>query len=391
MKILIIPPGDLPIPAEMGGAIETLTEYLIKENEFHEEPFEIDIINRKQSMRKYDFKYTQIRFCTYGRMYRVLYNFFYKLIRFITLRKVYIPNYFIHYINEILLHETYDLIVVEGEYLQGLTIKAKDTPVYLHLHTDLLYNGVLREKDVAKVYTKIICVSDFIASRVKTIPKLNKNKVWVLKNCSDMMITDFAENFMNLKDKLGVNNDIVFSYFGRISKEKGVIELVKAFSKLKIKKCKLLIVGAEEYGNSKETSYTKDIKKIIDDYMLHDRVVFTGYIEHKRLPIYYSISDCVMIPSICNEAAPLVAVEAQQCGVPVIYTKIGGIPEYVDENASIGVEYDGSLIENLTQAMYLIACEPQILFSMKRYLKCQNEKELYTTKQYYNRFRDIIQ
>ena len=74
---------------------------------------------------------------------------------------------------------------------------------------------------------------------------------------------------------------------------------------------------------------------------------------HDLLNRLYCASDCIVAPSICNEAAPLVALEAAACCKPLIATNIGGIPEYTDENATL-IDYDAHFENHLMEAMLKI-------------------------------------
>jgi len=42
-------------------------------------------------------------------------------------------------------------------------------------------------------------------------------------------------------------------------------------------------------------------------------------------------TQCLVVPSLCYENQPTVILEAQQVGLPVIASNIGGIPEMIDE------------------------------------------------------------
>lgn len=66
-------------------------------------------------------------------------------------------------------------------------------------------------------------------------------------------------------------------------------------------------------------------------------VIFTGKIPHDKVPLYYAMSDVVVVPSL-QEAFGLVVAEAMACGKPVIGTNIGGIPDQIVDG------YNGFLV-----------------------------------------------
>jgi glycosyltransferase involved in cell wall biosynthesis len=67
------------------------------------------------------------------------------------------------------------------------------------------------------------------------------------------------------------------------------------------------------------------------------RIVFTGSLEAKALRGLYAASDALVLPSAA-EGVPLVILEAMSCGIPVVATAVGGVPELLCESNGILVE-----------------------------------------------------
>ncbi|ETR64811.1 MAG: hypothetical protein OMM_15311 [Candidatus Magnetoglobus multicellularis str. Araruama] len=65
-----------------------------------------------------------------------------------------------------------------------------------------------------------------------------------------------------------------------------------------------------------------------------DKIIFTGYIKRSELSKIYYLSDLVVVPSRVNDACPNVVLETQACGIPLVATRRGGIPELVVEGKS---------------------------------------------------------
>jgi glycosyltransferase involved in cell wall biosynthesis len=89
-------------------------------------------------------------------------------------------------------------------------------------------------------------------------------------------------------------------------------------------------------GNEYIPEYAKKIKNMIKD--LEKFVLFTGPIPNKEMVNYYQASDIVVLPSLM-EATSISGLEALSCGVPVIGTKVGGIPFIVKD------KFNGLLVE----------------------------------------------
>ncbi len=120
------------------------------------------------------------------------------------------------------------------------------------------------------------------------------------------------------KEKLGINAErIVVGYCGRLSTEKDIPTLVKAFSRLHHRyfNLYLLIVGD---GNRKTvTEYAKKNYRI------------TGMVDD--VVPYLQAMDIFVLPSL-TETTSLATLEAMSCGVPPIATPVGHVREYIENN-----------------------------------------------------------
>ncbi|HSN69946.1 MAG TPA: glycosyltransferase family 4 protein [Steroidobacteraceae bacterium] len=78
------------------------------------------------------------------------------------------------------------------------------------------------------------------------------------------------------------------------------------------------------------------------------RTDFVGTVAHSELPEWYRAADLVCLPSH-NEGVPNVLLESMACGVPIVATRVGGIPEVVPECAGLLVQPQA--IEELSDAL----------------------------------------
>ena len=121
--------------------------------------------------------------------------------------------------------------------------------------------------------------------------------------------------------------DNLIGYIGRMSEEKGVLNLIKAMSLLSTHKdnVSLLLIGTG--------SLDEAIKRYIEENSLSISVKQLGWIEHDELPIYLNQMKLLVIPSY-NEGLPNVMLEAMACGTPVLATPVGAIPEYIQDRVT---------------------------------------------------------
>ena len=100
---------------------------------------------------------------------------------------------------------------------------------------------------------------------------------------------------------------------------KGVDVLIRAFDKISKnnKEVKLMIIGD---GNRK-----KFYERLVDDFGLGERVIFTGWIDNKKLADYYNLGSVFVLPSTeRTESFGIVIAEAQACGLPAIVSNWPG-------------------------------------------------------------------
>ncbi len=143
---------------------------------------------------------------------------------------------------------------------------------------------------------------------------LEKRKVKVSRVIPNGVDTDkFSPGKSNFKKEIEADKTIVF--VGRVSPEKNLVSLFKAFSLISRTKrnVKLVIVGK---GPLLETYKRK---------FSSGKIIFTGYVEEKRLIDILRSADVFAFPSLA-EAQGIACLEAMSCGVPVVASNIGGVP-----------------------------------------------------------------
>lgn len=170
-------------------------------------------------------------------------------------------------------------------------------------------------------HDKIIAVSQMTARQIRGLGVSSK-KIEVISN--GVNLEKFNPEVRSVKRRLGIKEDHIVAFFGRLWKVKGVEYLVKAIPSVvdEIPNVKFLMVGE---GPQKES-----LMKLAEDLGISEHVMFHAPIDYSEMPAYIKASDCVVLPSLM-EGLPVTALEAMACGVPVVATKVGGTPEVVKD------------------------------------------------------------
>jgi D-inositol-3-phosphate glycosyltransferase len=124
--------------------------------------------------------------------------------------------------------------------------------------------------------------------------------------------------------RLGLGDERVLLYVGRLERLKGVDILLRTVQQLEHPAgVKLLIVGGG--ANSPEL---ERLKRMSRDLGIESRVRFMGSLPQGELPAYYNAADVCVLPSY-YESFGLAALEAAACGKPVVASRVGGLPSVV--------------------------------------------------------------
>lgn len=403
MKIAIVTPGIAPVPATKGGAVESLIEHILNENELREE-LDIDLYsiyekNAEEVSKKYN--KTNFIFVKPSFFSKVLDNIIYFFVKNI-LRKKNNMTYrnlakrfeYIFRLKREFLNRDYEKIILENHTTLYLSLKGKNREkyngkYYMHLHNEI--NSTYGCNEIANETKNVIGVSQFICESVSE--KLNgypKENFKVLYNCIDIERFNkevWMDDISKLRDKYGIkSDDVVVIFSGRLTKEKGILELLKAFNKIDYKNIKLVIMGSYFFDSDMSSSQMDEINKLTEN--IKDKVIFTGYIPYSDTPKIYSIADFAVLPSMWEEPAGLTIIEAMATGLPVIATYSGGIPEYLSDEDDLLIKRDEQIIEELTKKIKLLYEDKALRVKLGE--KNREKAKKFNIKSYYYNFIDIL-
>jgi glycosyltransferase involved in cell wall biosynthesis len=158
------------------------------------------------------------------------------------------------------------------------------------------------------------------------------------------------ESVTAIRQPFGIpNDDFVYCFVGRIVRDKGIAELVKAFQSLKQDKVWLMLVGHQETELDPLSIETLDIIKD------NKRIIETGFQSDVRP--WLAASDAFVFPSY-REGFPNVVMQAACMELPCVVSNINGCNEIIQQGQS-GLIIPVKNTESLKQAMEQIALDKQ--------------------------------
>ena len=191
-----------------------------------------------------------------------------------------------------------------------------------------------------------------------------------------------------LRKRLGfTGQDFVVLFCGRLEPDKGIHKLMEALALLPVPHIKLLIVGSPFFGRTQQSSFLRKLEQQARG--LGDRVQFTGYIPNEDLPDYYRLADLVCVPTLVEEAAGLVALEAMACGCPILATRSGGMPEYLDGSQAVLVERGDNIADQLAWSIRMLYEHPALCADMRS--AGPRRAQDFSVERYYRDFVRIVQ
>lgn len=153
----------------------------------------------------------------------------------------------------------------------------------------------------------------------------------------------------DLRNQFGyTDSDCVFGFAGRITRDKGINEMLEAFEGVKCENKKLFIVGRMEDESSLDANLLKNARE-------NPAVQF--YEEVRDIEKYYAMMDVLLLPSY-REGFGNIVIEAEAMGVPVIVTDIPG-PTDAMEHEVTGLVVPVKETESLCNAMTRLATDVQ--------------------------------
>jgi glycosyltransferase involved in cell wall biosynthesis len=202
-----------------------------------------------------------------------------------------------------------------------------------------LYNTI--DRFALRHYERVVCVSENLRQRCLEAG-IRPERCLVIENGIDLDYYRRTQSTAEAKQRVGIApNRLVVGAVGRLSLEKGFDLLIQAIGRLVEQRVdvQLVVVG--------EGDQRANLEREIVRLGLTDRVLLAGF--RSDTLDWYQAMDVYCLSSL-TEGLPNVVLEAMALEVPVVATKVAGVPDLLGQGAS-GVLVDPGDVAALTAAL----------------------------------------
>jgi glycosyltransferase involved in cell wall biosynthesis len=205
---------------------------------------------------------------------------------------------------------------------------------------------------IFKSANKIIAISTQAAKDIQSLG-ISENKIQIYTNWEN------SELFKPIpkgkaKQVIGIPNQFVVSFFGRLVEEKGIKPLLEAVPLIN-KEIILAIYGEGPL-----------LDLVLKSSKENTNVIYNKTISPDQLPLHYSAANLIVMPSLHEEGFGRVAAGALFCGTPVVVSNKGALPEVV--NDSVGKVINPTVLE-IARAINFFYSHSEVL--KKKASKCR--------------------
>jgi glycosyltransferase involved in cell wall biosynthesis len=198
--------------------------------------------------------------------------------------------------------------------------------------------GVLLERPTIRRATDLISISPYVSRHYRN---LMRGRVHEIPN-------PISQRYFDIK-RDPERGRLLFA--GRIIRRKGVLDLVRAFGDAFEESDCLVLAGA-----ATDRDYDRLVRQEAAHRGIIARVEFRGLVDEAAILEEFSRASALVLPSY-QETAPMVIQQAMAAGIPVIATRICGIPDQIEDGAT-GLLYEAGAVDQLAGLIRRLRMDP---------------------------------
>ena len=233
--------------------------------------------------------------------------------------------------------------MANAHVLGALAGKLTGKPVLSTIHGRQLYNADLEVHRAASTHLSVVCAHTYYHALGLGV---NPAQLTLIPNGVDVEVFAPRQREMRLRQRFGIPADApVAGFIGRLSWEKGPDVFLRA------------VLGAHQavpdahFVLTGEGPMIEQLQAFARQFGLADRLHFAGL--QTDIPAVLSEYD-LLVSSSHSEAMPLAILEAMACGVPVLATRAGGVPDLVQHGITgwmVGLNDYEALAREITRLL----------------------------------------
>lgn len=243
-------------------------------------------------------------------------------------------------LDRILKENKYDIVHIHDAFILKFVVKTirkyKNIKIIIHSHAT-----EWSDRKINALRNWLLCYNnykyaDFLFACSNAAGKFmfKDKEFYTLNNAIDInKFTYDDKNREKVRNKLKINNKIVIGHVGNFNQQKNHKFIINIFEKtvLQNKNMVLVLIG--------DGILKSDIERIVHEKSLNKNVLFLG--KKENVQDYYSAMDVFILPSL-YEGLPMVGVEAQCSGLPILFssniTREAGLVNYKFLDLNQGTE-----------------------------------------------------
>jgi glycosyltransferase involved in cell wall biosynthesis len=244
----------------------------------------------------------------------------------------------------------------------GFILRATKTPYIVHLHGsgyDSYFRDVhpVIQRLVAGLFqgaTKVVVLGAFWKDFVQSAIRVEESRAVIVSNG----VPDIR------RERAIATDPLVISSLGVVGTRKGMDVLIQSLAALPPEISWRCIIG----GNGEVGKYAA----LAADLGIDRKIEFTGWVDEKTVAEILNNTDIFVLASRF-ENQPLTILEAMAAGVPVISTRIGAIPEQIEDGVS-GILTEAGDVAGLTTALTILISDGALRISMSQAARASYER-----------------
>lgn len=225
-------------------------------------------------------------------------------------------------------------------------------PVVLARLKPMIRRGLARARH-------IICPSEFTRKRTLELFGMKPDRISVIPHGVGARFAplDRARHGRQAESKFGLGNPY-FLYVGKLQASKNIPRLLEAFARFSGQGSgtapDLVLAGSRGVRDV-------DVEEMVGRLGIRHRVRLLGYVDDSELPTLYGAARALVFPS-AYEGFGLPVIEAMACGVPVLTSEVGALPEVAGDAAIL---VNPTSVESIAEGMRRLAADDDLVSDLR--------------------------